>query len=405
MSSYIGEFGEPNWKLAISLLVGWIIIGGALIKGIRTLGKIAYFTAIFPYFMLTALLIRGATLDGAANGILYYLKPDFHRLADPVVWSDAATQIIYSLGACTGGLITISSCNKFTNTCRRDAVIVSVINSCTSIFAGFVVFSILGFLALEKGVSVDRVATGGPGLAFEVYPEALARMSVAPMWAVFFFLMMATLGFGSQFSSVECVISALLDEFPQLRKSLKSTIAFRISVIIVAFGLGIPFVCNGGSYLLELVDYSVSGFPLLFIGFVEFIAINWIYGFSRFWQDVEMMIGSASMIYWKICWTVASPLVILVVFVLSAVFYAEPALSGTRYPDWSRALSWIIAITPIFIAMIWVLCAFCKRGGYRLLKKQSRPLPLWGPALTKNQQTPIFLGIRPLPTSALAVRG
>jgi len=42
----------------------------------------------------------------------------------------------------------------------------------------------------------------GPGLAFEVYPEALAQMPVAPMWSVFFFLMMLTLGFGSEVSWV-----------------------------------------------------------------------------------------------------------------------------------------------------------------------------------------------------------
>jgi len=38
----------------------------------------------------------------------------------------------------------------------------------------------------------------GPGLAFVVYPEALARMPVSPLWSVFFFIMMATLGFGSE---------------------------------------------------------------------------------------------------------------------------------------------------------------------------------------------------------------
>jgi solute carrier family 6 amino acid transporter-like protein 5/7/9/14 len=389
-SSSIEEFGTPGWELTICLLVSWIIVGGAVIKGIKSLGKIAYFTTIFPYFMLTALLIRGVTLDGAADGIIYYLKPDFYRLADPVVWSDAATQIIYSLGACTGGLITMSSFNKFTNTCRKDAVIVSVLNGCTSIFAGFVVFSILGFLALEKGVDVHSVATGGPGLAFEVYPEALARMDVAPMWAAFFFLMMATLGFGSQFSCVECIMSALLDEFPKLRKSPRNTIVFRISVLIVSFGLGIPFVCNGGSYLLELVDYSVGGFPLLFIGFVELIAINWIYGFSKFWQDIEMMIGDVSKIYWKICWTLLAPLVILVVIILNIWFYADPALGGTPYPVWSKVLSKFIAFTPISIVIIWFICTFCKRGGYTLLKLQSRPLPYWGPASTKN----IFLGNR-----------
>ena len=47
--------------------------------------QVVYFTALFPYALLTALLIRGATLDGAADGIYYYLTPQWDRLADSTV--------------------------------------------------------------------------------------------------------------------------------------------------------------------------------------------------------------------------------------------------------------------------------------------------------------------------------
>ena len=47
--------------------------------------KVVYFTAIFPYFVLFALLIRGVTLDGAYDGIMFYLKPDFSKLVTPQV--------------------------------------------------------------------------------------------------------------------------------------------------------------------------------------------------------------------------------------------------------------------------------------------------------------------------------
>jgi solute carrier family 6 amino acid transporter-like protein 5/7/9/14 len=43
----------------------------------------------------------------------------------------------------------------------------------------------------------------GPGLAFVVFPEGLSMMPFAPLWCVLFFLMMCTLGFGSEVSSKE----------------------------------------------------------------------------------------------------------------------------------------------------------------------------------------------------------
>ena len=46
------------------------------------MGKAVYFTAIFPYVILTVLLCFGLSLDGAVAGILYYVTPRLDRLTD-----------------------------------------------------------------------------------------------------------------------------------------------------------------------------------------------------------------------------------------------------------------------------------------------------------------------------------
>ncbi|KAF4026688.1 hypothetical protein G4228_019338 [Cervus hanglu yarkandensis] len=203
-SSGLDETGVIVWYLALCLLLSWLIVGAALCKGIKSSGKVVYFTALFPYVVLLILVIRGATLEGAAKGISYYIgaQSNFAKLKDAEVWKDAATQIFYSLSVAWGGLVALSSYNKFKNNCYSDAIVVCVTNCLTSVFAGFAIFSILGHMAHISGKEVTQVVKSGFDLAFIAYPEALAQLPGGPFWSVLFFFMLLTLGLDSQFASI-----------------------------------------------------------------------------------------------------------------------------------------------------------------------------------------------------------
>lgn len=82
----------------------------------------------------------------------------------------------------------------------RDAIFVGITNLFTSIFAGFVIFSILGFLAKQMQMPIEEVVQSGTGLAFIACPEAVVRMPLPNLWAFLFFVMLLTLGLGSQVS-------------------------------------------------------------------------------------------------------------------------------------------------------------------------------------------------------------
>ncbi len=81
----IHELGEIRWELLLCLLVAWILVYGVIWKGLHQSGKIIWFTATFPYLILFILFIRGVTLEGASKGLLFYIKPDWARLAEAKV--------------------------------------------------------------------------------------------------------------------------------------------------------------------------------------------------------------------------------------------------------------------------------------------------------------------------------
>ncbi|CAL8330483.1 unnamed protein product, partial [Boreogadus saida] len=267
-----------HWEMVGCLLLAWVLCYLCVFKGIRSTGKVVYFTATFPYLMLILLFFRGVTLPGAMTGITYYLYPDLSRIADPTVWRDAGTQVFFSYAVCQGVLTALGSYNKYNNDCYRDTYALCCLNSATSVFAGFAVFSIMGFMAHSLGVDMSEVMSGGPGLVFIAYPKALSMLPWSNLWAVLFFLMILFLGLDSQFVCVESLATAITDLFPgQLRRSGRRELLV-LGIAVVCFLLGLPFLTEGGLLLFQIVDtYGPSGVSLLFIAAFQSVVIGWIY--------------------------------------------------------------------------------------------------------------------------------
>jgi len=335
------------------------------IKGVKSAGKVVWFTALFPYFVLVILLVRGVTLPGASDGIYFFLTPNWSKLLEIGVWTDAATQIFYSLGPGFGGLITLASYNKRNSNCQRDAVIIALANSATSIFAGFVIFSILGFMAKELNVDVSDVVEGGTALAFVAYPTAITKLPISPLWSFLFFSMLLTLGLDSQFTNVETLITAVYDEFPKLRNWKVTVVG---SVTALGFLLGIPMCLQGGYYLFILMDWYSGSWSLIILAVTEIVMISWVYGTEEFNKDIKSMGLYQNwfiQLYWNSCWKFTSPGLLILVLIFTFIKY-EPASDGDYvFPLWSNVLGWFIALSSVLITIpfgVYEIVKTCRKG-------------------------------------------
>lgn len=199
-STGFDDMGYLRPGLVACATVVYIIHYFSLFRGLETSGKVVWITATAPYIILSILLVRGLFLPGAAMGIKYYLSPRLERLLDPVVWTDAAIQVFYSIGVGFGVHSTYASFNNHNNDCHRDCLMTSAVNAVTSVYSGLVVFVYLGYMAENLGIEIDKVASEGYSLVFEVYPEALTTMPFARFWTILFFVMLLTLGIDSAVS-------------------------------------------------------------------------------------------------------------------------------------------------------------------------------------------------------------
>ncbi|XP_053329041.1 sodium- and chloride-dependent neutral and basic amino acid transporter B(0+)-like [Spea bombifrons] len=390
LSGGLGETGVVVWHLALCLLLAWIIVVASLAKGIKSSGKVVYFTALFPYVVLLILLIRGATLEGARDGIEYFIgqQSNITKLSNGDVWRDAATQIFYSLSTAWGGLTALSSYNKFHNNCYLDSIVVCVINCLTSLFAGFVIFSIIGHMALISGKPVSQVINEGFDLAFIAYPEALAQLPVAPLWSILFFFMLLTLGLDSQFAMIETITTSIQDAFPKAMKKMR--IPITIAVCAVLFLLGLPCVSQAGLYWVLLIDTFCGGWTILIVAVLELIAIIWIYGGNRVIEDIEMMLGKKSFLFWlwwRMCWYFISPVILAVILVWSLITFQPPKYGDVLFPEWGIILGALMVV----FCLIWILVVavwkIIKTPGtlWQRIVKCCKPTKKWGPALAKNR--------------------
>ncbi|XP_071529931.1 sodium-dependent neutral amino acid transporter B(0)AT3-like isoform X1 [Panulirus ornatus] len=430
ISSDINHPDKFNWKIAVCLLIAWLLTYLCMAKGIASSGKVVYVTAPFPYLVLVIFFVRGITLNGMQDGLKHLFTPDWGKILDPTVWLEAGTQIFFSLGLAFGGLIAFSSYNPVHNNCFRDAVVCGIINCCTAIFAAIVVFSVLGFkanitfdecmakrsailLQLNNATDADSIApvdmlinhvdrelsiqdlprcdlqetlkntSSGTGLAFIVFTEAINQFPWAPFWSVLFFLMLFTLGIDSEFGTLEGVITSLVDlkVLPNIRKEI-------LTAIICSFccAISMVFAHGAGNYVFILFDDFSGNIPLLIVAFFECVSVSYVYGLKRFSDDIELMIGSRPSSFFLVCWKYVSPMVMLTILGSSII---KQVVNGSSYMAWDKdegvvkfeqwpSWAWGVVAVLVFVSALWIPgIAFTRLCGLHVIQDDE---PAWFPA-------------------------
>lgn len=398
MSHGIEYPGGMRWDLVACLVCAWILVYFAIWKSIKSSTKIRYFTASFPFVLIIIFLFRALTLEGADKGLQYFFRPtDWSQLKNSNVWINAAGQTFNSLGIAFGSMISFASYNKYNNNILHDTLAVSSVNFITSMLVGIFSFATIGNIAYEQGLPISKIIEDGPGLIFIVYPQALARMPAPQLWSVLFFFMLLCLGLNSQFAIVEVVVTSIQDGFPNwIKTKLVYHELLVLIICVVAFFFGLPNIIQAGIYFFQLIDHYVASVTVLFVAFFQIIAVSWCYGINRLTKNIKEMTSKNPSVYFRFCWLITAPLMLLVSFIsfsksplpsslsiigvilillqaifVLALFNYKPLTYQNgkyEYPYWAHLIGWLITGTTLICIPAFAIFNIYRAQGSSLIE-------------------------------------
>ncbi|MCK5073829.1 MAG: sodium-dependent transporter [Bacteriovoracaceae bacterium] len=347
ISDHISNLGGLQWWVVLGNALTWLCIFLIIFKGVKVVGKIVTWTVGLPWLLMIVLIIRGITLKGAAGGLDFYLRPDFNHLLNPNVWLAAYGQVFFSLSLGFGIMVAYASYLPKDSDINTNAWVVGFSDTATSFFSGFAVFSILGYLAFTTGKPISEVAQAGPGLAFVVYPTAIAQLP-GGIWAqslfgMAFFFMLLTLGIDSAFSLVEAIVTSLKDTFNVKREKTCAT------VCILSFLAGTIYCTNAGLYWLDVVDHWMN-WGLVIVGLLEAVLIGWFVDTRAVAKDIDSTSGIKFGKFWIIAVKYVTPVVLFATIVSS--IHKEISEPYEGYPIWALMLGgWFLLISLLYLSI------------------------------------------------------
>jgi len=341
-------YGSINIPAVLGTIALWLIIFIILYKGVKRIGRVVALTVPIPTVLLIILTIRGLTLPGAIEGLNYYLTPDFSQLTNVKVWLSAYAQVFFSLSLAQGIMITYASYLKKKSDITNNAIIAGLADAGTSFFAGFTVFSIVGYLAASQEIGIQNLGIAGPELIFITYPTAISLLpAAAALFGIVFYLALLTFGIDSAFSMIEPMTHSIHQKW-NLSKTKSTAILCSIGVL-----LSLLFNAGNGLYIIEILDHFIAEFGLVTIGLFECIFLGWIVPVNLFRTHAnktsEIKIG----FWWEILIKIIIPTILILLLALSIIDNIFNPYQS--YPYWIIFIVGIIPLISITILSILLM--------------------------------------------------
>lgn len=348
----LADFGSVSLPILLAtvgvLVMTWFVLVRKVRDGIERV------CTLFMPLLACIMFLFAVTvcfLPGGLQGAVYYLRPDFSKLLDPMLWRDVFGQLFFSLSLGLGIVVGYSRHTCQTTNISRAMLWVVIGDSAVSFIAGFAIFGCLAHISYMQNIPFESILSSDSTfeIGFILFPKILKFFGplLSQVIGVIFFFCVFIAGITGVFSIVESIAGNIEVEFKTSRKmAVTATIA-----ALMAFGM---FFCMGnGSHLIDTLAPMVVGTNMLIGGLALIFAFQ--YSSSEIKNDAVWKNGNALNFYGFSLRYIAP--------VLLGIILLGTLSQEIQNIDLAKGIRWVWLIAALTIA--GTLAQFSRAPAYR----------------------------------------
>lgn len=341
----------------------WMIIVVVLSFGVCSLGvqrgleKITKVMMMCLLALIVVLAVHSLTLDGAMEGVKFYLVPDFAAMAEIGIGNvifGALSQAFFTLSIGAGSMTIFGSYLGKDRSLLGESLHITILDTFVALMAGLIIIPACFAFGVEPGA--------GPGLVFITLPNVFNQMTGGKIWGALFFLFMSFAALSTVIAVFENILSFAMDLWGWKRNK---AVLFNIVLLIILsmpaiLGFG-PWsgiqILGEGTNIMDLEDFIISNniLPLGSVIFVIFCASKNGWGWDNFIKEANTGKGIKfpTCIRNYMLWVI--PVVVAIIYLKGYYDMFQP--KGNTY-----LIPWMIVGIAMLILVGWIVFGHSKKN-------------------------------------------
>ena len=305
---------------SLVVVLGFFICSFSLQKGLE---KVSKFMMLALLAIMVILAIHSFTMDGAKEGLSFYLKPDLEKMKEAGIANvivGAMTQAFFTLSLGMGSMAIFGSYINKERSLLGESVNVAVLDTFVAIVSGLIIFPACFTYHVEAG--------SGPSLIFVTLPNVFNHMAMGTLWGSLFFVFMTFAALTTVLAVFETILACCMDLFGWSRKKACLVNCILMLVLALPCALGFNLLSGihplgGTTNFMDLEDFLVSNIilPVGSLIFLLFVVTKKGWGWKNFMAEANEGKGLKVKNWMRGYMTYILPFLFLAIFIIGLISY------------------------------------------------------------------------------------